>query len=490
MKNHKPGPHYINGHFIHSQGTSFTSIDPANNTLLWQGNAATDNEISAAYNAARQALPRWSSLDFSSRAEHALLFGKEVEKNHNQLKRLIAQETGKPLWEATTEVNAVIGKINLSIEAYQKRTKEECSVSADITNHLRYKPHGVMAVLGPFNFPAHLSNSHIIPALLAGNTVVYKPSELTPAVAEFVMQCFHNSGFPAGVINMVQGGGEVGKSLLEKDVQAVCFTGSYATGLKIHQLFSQKPEVLLALEMGGNNPLIIDDLNNINAAIYHTILSSFITAGQRCTCARRVMIPDNHMGDQFLKELLLAAKHLKVGAYTDSPEPFMGPVIHYQQACSLLNAQKRLEQEGGHTLLPLSLLKENTGLVSPGIIDMTNARTTDEEIFGPLIQIHRYHHFEDALQLANQTRYGLVAGLFSDSQEHYQLFYNTIRAGLINFNRPTTGAASHLPFGGVGISGNLRPSAYFAADYCSYPIASLEQSNLTFPAEPLPGITL
>lgn len=483
--------HYIDGQWRVGSGSPLCSINPADGSLIWQGAHATAEEITAACDAAHRALPDWAQLDFSVRAKHMQLFGQQVDEKKQELAQLISRETGKPLWESATEVSSVIGKVNLSIQAYQERTTEHYTDNAEATSHLRYKPHGVVAVLGPFNFPAHLSNGHIIPALLAGNTIVYKPSELTPAVAEFILQCWHDSGLPAGVINCVQGDAASAKILLQQDIQGVYFTGSYTTGRQINTLFSDRPEVILALEMGGNNPLIIGAVQHIPAAVYHTILSSFITAGQRCTCARRVMIANNEAGDRFLHHLITACKKLRVGACTEKPEPFMGPVISYNHALAHLAAQRSLQQAGGKALLTMSLLAENTGLLSPGIIDMSEVpHPADEELFAPLIQLYRYQDFEHALELANQSRYGLAAGLLSDNQEHYKQFYHTVRAGLINWNRPTTGAAGSLPFGGIGRSGNHRPSAYFAADYCAYPIASLEQAILALPTQPLPGIEL
>jgi succinylglutamic semialdehyde dehydrogenase len=482
---------YINGQWIKSNGTTLESINPSYGTVFWQGTSATEHEISLAAETAHQALPAWAALDFEQRAQYTKKFAEQVEKKREQLALLIAQETGKPLWESQTEVSSVIAKINISIQAYQERTAAKHNATAEANACLRFKPQGVVVVLGAFNFPAHLSNGHIVPALLAGNTILYKPSEHTPAVAELIMQCWDDSGLPAGVINCIQGDALSGKALLAQDIQGVYFTGSYPTGLRIHQQFSARPEVILALEMGGNNPLVIDEISNMNAAVYHTLLSTLLTAGQRCTCARRVMIPDTEQGDVFLKRFIKACQSLKVGPYDQQPEPFMGPVISHDQALKHLHSQKKLLESGGESLLAMSLLAENTGLLSPGIIDMTKVlNPADEEIFAPLVQIHRYTHFDEAISLANQTRYGLAAGLLSDNEANYQHFYQKVRAGLINWNRPTTGAASNLPFGGVGFSGNHRPSAYFAADYCAYPVASMEQPLLTTPAQQLPGIIL
>ncbi|WP_133127832.1 succinylglutamate-semialdehyde dehydrogenase [Legionella nagasakiensis] len=483
--------HYYDGHWISGSGDAFMSINPAEGTCVWEGRNATTEEIAAAVAAAQHALKLWSRFDFATRTNYLQNFAKQVEMRRQELTYLIALETGKPLWEAETEVNAVIGKIGLSVQAYQERTYEKKINTPDAIGHLRYKPHGVVAVLGPFNFPAHLSNGHIVPALLAGNTVVYKPSELTPAVAELIIQCWHDSGLPPGVLNCIQGDASCAKTLLQKNIQGVYFTGSYKTGLAIHQQFSDRPGIILALEMGGNNPLVIDAVKDLQAALYHTLLSTLITAGQRCTCARRVIIPDTKFGDEFLECFIRLCKKIRVGTFKDVPEPFIGPVIRHSHALMHLKAQEQLRTQGGNSLLAMSLLADNTGLLSPGIIDMSGVENpSDEEIFAPLVQIYRYHNFEQALVLANQTQYGLAAGIMTDNDQHYEQFYQTVRAGIINWNRPTTGAASNMPFGGIGHSGNHRPSAYYAADYCAYPIASLEQPQLSTPPKLLPGIEL
>lgn len=488
MQVNQTNQQYIAGQWLEGQGRNFSSINPANNTIIWHGKMATEEEISAAYSAAERALSTWALLSLEARTQYLLSFVQTVEKNRAKLTALISLETGKPLWEAATEVSSVIGKINLSIKAYQERTSTHEVSNPDALGYIRYKPTGVVAVLGPFNFPVHLSNGHIVPALLAGNTIVYKPSELTPAVAELIVQCWHQSGLPAGVINLIQGDASVAKSLLEKNIQAVYFTGSYSAGVQIHKQLAERPEVLVALEMGGNNPLVIDEVSNLDAALYQTALSAFLTAGQRCSCARRVIIPNTSFGDEFLSKFIQLSSTLRIGPFTEEPEPFMGPVIRPQHALKHLESQKNLIELGGKPLLPMSLLHPGSGFLSPGVMDMTAVTNApDEEIFAPLIQIYRYQHFEEALLIANQTKYGLVAGLLSDSPERYQQFYNSIKAGLINWNRPTTGAASNLPFGGIGHSGNHRPSAYFAADYCAYPIASLEQPELITPKLP-PGI--
>lgn len=481
--------HYIHGQWCSGSGEPFVSINPANGQKIWQGHSAMPDEISQAFEHAQTAFATWRRLDFSTRADYLTRFAKIVEDRKQTLAYRIALESGKPQWEALSEVAAVISKVHLSIKAYESRCPTQRSPTTEATNVLRYKPHGVMVVIGPFNFPVHLSNGHIVPALLAGNTILYKPSELTPASAEIYMSCWHEAGIPAGVLQCLQGGSESAQTLLQCDVQGVLFTGSYQTGVQINQQLATRPEVILTLEMGGNNPIIVDNIQNYSAAVYHTLLSSFITAGQRCSCARRLLIPNHSGGDKFLTQFIQATQTLKIGAFTNTPEPFMGPVIRPSHALAHIAKQERLLHLGGKALLKMSILEENTSFLSPGIIDMTESiNPPDEEIFAPLIQIYRYSDFDEAIALANQTRYGLVAGLFSDSVGHYQQFYEQIQAGLINWNRPTTGASSALPFGGIGKSGNHRPSGYFASDYCAYPIASMECNELTLPKNPLPGI--
>jgi succinylglutamic semialdehyde dehydrogenase len=482
--------HYIDGQWVEGRGTALVSVNPVDNAVIWQGSVGEVPEIKKTVASAHKALPDWCSESLETRIHYLKKFADIVNSKRETLNHLISLETGKPLWESDTETNSVIAKIAISIDAYNARTQEKITQMKDSNACLRFKPQGVVVVLGAFNFPAHLSNGHIIPALLAGNTVIYKPSELAPLVAAFIMQCWHETGIPAGVISCIQGDGTTGALLLQSDIQGVFFTGSYATGKRIHQMFADRPEVILALEMGGNNPLIIDDnVEDIDAAIYQTILSAYLTAGQRCTAARRIFIKDNPSGKAFLTRLLQATQAIKVGAYTEKPEPFMGPVIRHQHALRHLEAQEALISVGGEALLKLNLLEANSSLLSPGIIDMTQATNPpDEEIFAPFLQVYRYQDFTEALQLANKTRYGLVAALISDNAEHYQQFYKTIKAGLINWNKPTTGAMSSLPFGGVGCSGNHRPSAWFAADYCAYPVASVEEARLNKPSNILPGL--
>lgn len=481
---------YINGTWQLGEGTAFQSLDPSCNDVIWEKNSASPEQVAMAIASARSALPEWAQRSVEERIAAVERFSKQLAENKQKLATVIAQETGKPLWEALTEVGAMVGKTDVSKRAYFERTGNRESELPDGIAATRHKPHGVLAVFGPFNFPGHLPNGHIIPALIAGNTVVFKPSELTPKTAELTLEIWAKSGLPAGVINLVQGEVVCGQALARHpDIDGLLFTGSEKTGLLLQRELLEQPQKIVALELGGNNPLIVREVSQVEAAVYNTIQSAYITAGQRCTCARRLFVPAGQWGNQFLQVLEKAVSRILVGHWNDVPAPFMGPVISSQSAKRLIETQERWLASGAKPLVQAKLQNDNSGFISPGLIDTTEQQH-DEEAFGPLLQVLRYTHFDAAIEQANATRFGLAAGLFSDDQRDYEHFYARIRAGIVNWNKQLTGASSSAPFGGIGNSGNFRPSAYYAADYCAYPVASLEAQQLSLPENLTPGITL
>lgn len=486
-------PHFYDGHWQAGHGKPFSSVNPATGLTIWHGAAASDAEVNAAMQAARKAFPDWAGLDFEARLAIARNFAALLEKNKDKLAELISQETGKVLWDAKTEVAAMIGKIAISEKAYRERTGHIHNTLPDGGSaSLRHKPHGVVAVFGPYNFPGHLPNGHIVPALLAGNTVVFKPSEQTPAVAEFTVNLWQEACIPAGVLGLLQGEKETGIALANHpQLDGLFFTGSSPTGALLHKQFAGRPEKILALEMGGNNPLIVWDAADLKAAAYTVVQSAFITSGQRCTCARRLIVPVGTQGDAFLNTLAEMVRNITVGAYDQSPEPFMGPMVSLPESEKLMAAQENFIARGGNSLVPMRRLKDDLPFLSPGMIDVTAVQNReDRELFGPLLQVVRVADFDAALAEANNTAYGLAAGLISDDKTLFEQFAREIRAGVVNWNRQTTGASSAAPFGGVGSSGNHRPSAYYAADYCAFPMASMESERVSLPATPSPGLKL
>jgi succinylglutamic semialdehyde dehydrogenase len=483
---------FIDGKWVAGNAAEFSSVNPATGKTIWQGHAADLKQVEQAVQAARVAFPAWMSLSFEARYNYIQKFTQVLTAQQESLSEELSHETGKPLWEAKTEIAAMLGKLEISKQAYLDRCKELTKDMQGVASITRHKPHGVVLVLAPFNFPCHLPNGHILPALLAGNTVIIKPSELTPAISARITQCWQEAGLPAGVVNMLQGDGVVGKYLVEhKDLDAIFFTGSSATGLKIQEASLKYPRRILALEMGGNNPLVVSQVDKIDAAVYNTIQSAYLTAGQRCTCARRLIVVKDAQGEKFVQRLIEVTQKIKVGPYTDKPEPFMGSVISNAAADNIIKAYKQWISLGAKVLVPVNRANPDLAFLTPGIIDVTDvSKQPDEEIFGPLLRLTWVDNLGSAINEANNTSYGLSAGLLSDVEEHYKLFLQKIRAGVINWNRPITGASSAAPFGGIGMSGNHRPSAYYAADYCAYPVASLEEATLKLPASLSPGINL
>ncbi|HEX8555568.1 MAG TPA: succinylglutamate-semialdehyde dehydrogenase [Sphingomonas sp.] len=449
------------------------SYEPASGAELWR---APISDVDAQVAAARAGWSGWASRSLSFRVETLRRFANVVRGRHEAFADLIARETGKPLWEARTEVDSVIAKVDLSVSAYSERTAQRRAEGAMGTRQaLRHKPHGVLAVLGPYNFPAHLPNGHIIPALIAGNAVVFKPSEKTPATGAMLVECLLSAGVPEGCIRLVVGGPAEGKALAaHPDIDGLLFTGSARTGLALNRQFASMPEKILALEMGGNNPIVVWDTPDLPTAAALVVQSAFTSAGQRCTAARRLIV-GHDMADALLEAVGTLVARLIVGAPHDDPAPFMGPVIDNEAADQLTESFLALLMRGGRPIRHLERPVPDRPFLSPALIDMTGvADRPDIELFGPVLQVVRVPDFDAAIAECNATRYGLSASLVSQTPARYDQFWAGVRAGIINWNQPTNGAASNMPFGGIGWSGNHRPAAWYSADNVAYPVASSE----------------
>ncbi len=453
--------------------TEFTSIEPATGAILWKGRSG---DADAAVADARTAWPKWAALPVTKRIEAVRRYANHIRGQAEELAELISRETGKPIWESRTEVESVVKKIDISLTAYAERTPQrQLSSQPNMRAALRHKPHGVLAVLGPYNFPAHLPNGHIIPALIAGNTVVFKPSEKTPAVGQFLFDAFKKAGLPSGVVNIVQGGPDVGKQLTANDdIDGLLFTGSAQTGVALNRQFANRPNKILALEMGGNNPIIVWDTDDIHSASVLVVQSAFLSAGQRCSAASRMIVKDE-LYDRVVKEVKRIADRLIIDEPFSKPAPFMGPVIDNDVADGLTESFLTLMSHGGRPIKHMARPLDDRPFLTPGIIDVTAMEERlDIELFGPILQVIRVADFEEAIAEANNTRYGLSAALVGGTATQYDQFWSNSRAGIVNWNKMTVGASSEAPFGGIGLSGNHRPSAYYAADYCAYPVVSME----------------
>lgn len=452
------------------------SFEPATGSELWRGRIGDADDVIAR---ARRAWPLWAAQPLSTRIELLRRFANEVRKEADKLADLIARETGKPLWEARGEVDGVVDKVEASVRAYAERTAQRKLDSAlNGTSAVRHKPHGVLAVISPYNMPALLPAAQIVPALIAGNVVVFKPSEKAPATGDLLTRCFHRAGISAAVVQALFGGPEQGQALAMHDgIDGVLFTGSAHAGVSINRKLASNPGKVVALELGGNNPIVVWDTPKITDAAAIVVQSAFTSAGQRCSSARRLIVKST-MYDAVITEVRRLTERLIVGAPFDTPTPFMGPVIDNVAADGLTESFVYLLSNGGRAIKHMARLREDMPFVSPAIIDVTKIEERpDVELFGPLLQVVAVDDLDEAIAEANSTRFGLTAALLGGTAQDYNRFWANIRAGVVNWNRPTIGETAAAPFGGIGLSGNNRPGGYYMADSCAYPVSSIEMEQ-------------
>lgn len=473
------------GEWIEGTGDAFGTVSPLNGASCWYGNAADGDQVAAVIERAVTVCHYWASLSLQRRIAFVEAFGKTLEAHSDALALRISKEIGKPFWEAKQEVQAMVQKIPASIAAYEDRCPTREKVMATGVSVTRHRPHGVVGVLGPYNFPGHIPNGHIIPALIAGNVVVFKPSDKAAFVSEYMVSLWQESGLPEGVLSMVQGGVDTALAVVDHpEVRAIFFTGSSHVGSAIEARCMGSGK-LLALEMGGNNPLIIHSYEDVTAAVLLTIQSAFLSAGQRCTSARRLLVVENEHTHGFLDCLLRVTRTLAIGEGNDV---FMGAMVSEQATKPILAQYDYYLSHGAKVLKPLV---QRGAFLEPGILDVSAIPILkDEECFGPLLLYKKMTTFESALHEANATRFGLSASVITQDFQLYEQALSSLKAGIINWNAPTIGANGMAPFGGLGLSGNFRPSAYYAADYCSYPVASMQSATLNLPATLPPGVFL
>jgi succinylglutamic semialdehyde dehydrogenase len=468
--------------------TLLRSINPATGETVWQGPEATPEQLDRAIESAAAAFDGWAHAPLQARLDALWRFSAILRERMDFLSEALSQETGKPLWEARAEFENTISKVSITVDAYQTRASSSSrDLDGAVSSVTHHRPHGVLAVISPYNLPVQIAHAQIIPALLAGNTVVHKPSELTPAISELVHECWLESDLPEGVVGLVQGGSSLGQALATHPlVRGLFFTGSAATGMGLARLVP--PDRVVALEMGGNNPLIVAEVEDILAAAYLVLESAFLSAGQRCTCARRLILPQGAEGDDLLSALDVLIDHLLIGPFTDEPEPFMGPLIRSEAAARVEEAEKDLLQRGATAIRKL---QRNQAFLRPGVLDVTEiSQRPDREIFGPLLQVARVTNFHAAIREANHTAFGLTAGLLSDNRALFQHVLRGVRAGVISWNVPLTEASAWAPFGGIGQSGNFHPMGYYAIDSCTYPVACRLRPQVMLPEKLKPGIQL
>ncbi len=447
------------------------SYEPATGALLWEGATADPaGEIALAAGA----WPAWAALPLVNRVETVRRFANAVRAHEELFADLIARETGRPLWDTRAEVQALTQQADLGVAALSERAGQRRLEGAmGARQALRHRPHGLAAVIGPAAFPARIPGERIVAALLAGNGVLFKPSEKTPASGQALVDLFHGAGVPEAALRCVIGGAQAGEALArDPQVDAILFTGTTQTGLALSRALAGHPETLLALAMGGNNPIIAWDTGDIASAAALVVQSAFASSGQNCLAARRLIVRDG-IADLLVSEIKLLSERLAVDHPHAEAVPYMGPLIDMEAADSLTDSFLYLMSNGGRPVLHMKRPFPDLPFVTPGIIDVTDmAQPPDVEYFGPLLQVRRVATFEEAIAAANATRFGLSAALVGGMPEQYDQLWAQSRAGIVNWNRPTTATPVAAPAGGTGLSGNHRPGGAYGADACAYPVVS------------------
>lgn len=489
---------YINGTWmpVDRADGEFKSTSPADLADEIMKVSFRHDRVEEAMKAAKKAYLPWAQLTMDQRKAHLLKLKDVFDQHAEQMAQLIARDSGKPLWDSMGEAKNLGNKIDITVNHSIKLVADDVVQNAlpQVTGMIRHKSRGVMAVIGPFNFPAHLPNGHIIPALLMGNTVVFKPSEQTPAVGQFYAELVEKAGFPPGVFNMVQGDGETGrKMVLHEDTDGILFTGSYEVGLKIKQETMTHYWKILALEMGGKNATVVWEDADMDKAVYESLVGAYMSTGQRCSGTSRIVVHDK-IADEFTERFYQAAKKLSIGHWSENP--FMGPLINQGAVDKYVRYQEIANRENCESLMRGKTLdlKHKGFYVTPSIHLVKkfdpNSVYQKSEIFGPNVGIVRSSDFDETLKIVNSTGYGLAMAIFTKNKELYEKALLEARVGLLNWNRTTNGASSKLPFGGMGKSGNDRPSAHYAIQYCSVPVASLEDPTSYDPTKNLPGMNM
>ena len=464
---------------------SFSPADPRDEIGAFA--VADESAVARAVARARAAFPAWRDAGLASREKVLRRFAAIVKSRSEELSRLLAREVGKALWDARSEAALLPAKVDVTLSEGM-RIVAPIEVGADA--RAAFNPRGVLAVLGPFNFPAHLPNGHIVPALAMGNTVVWKPSELAPAVAHWVEGAWREAGLPPGILEVVHGPAKTGQLLaLHPDLDAILFTGSWAVGHKLASQVLDQPWKLVALELGGKNAIVVLRDADLQLAVSEAAVSICATTGQRCSSASRIFV-ETPVFDAFTERLARVLRGVRVGPPLE-PGVFMGPLVSHAAHAKVLGYRALAKEAGGERLVDVEPTLPSP-FIGPGLVRFTNTRQDHayqrDEIFGPEVALYPVESLEHAIAAVNDCDFGLVASIMTADRAQFLSSRGRVHTGLLNWNRGTIGASGRLPFGGTKRSGNDRPAGILSALYCSVPQAYLEHTGGFDPAALPPGM--
>ena len=469
---------FIHGRFVNDPtGHPFRSMNPTTiDEVICQATERSDS-IAQAIESSRKALKSWRKGEFADRVKALKAVANKVSEHQERIAQAITLEMGKPIAEARIEAGSIKSKIEGVIEHLAYTLS---GAPPNAPGEQRFHSLGVIAIIGPFNFPIHLLNTHVIPALLTGNTVIIKPSEITPLCGQRYLELFQDAHFPAGVLNLIQGRGNVGAQLIEhSDINGVIFTGSYQTGRQIRQATFDQPYKKVCLELGGSNPAIVLDDADLDQACREILLGALLTSGQRCTATSRV-IATPQIADELKHRLINCFKRI-TPLDPSHPNCFIGPLSSIQAQRHFMSLLTQAKEQGAHPWVE-SYASAQSAFVTPSIYGVQGHEAyLNEEVFGPHLAFQVVENQDQAFQWASRNSYGLSASIFTRSKETFEEFYDTVKAGVLNWNRSTNGASGLLPFGGVGKSGNWHPAGSEGPRLSTYPVAimSLPYGQIT-----------
>ncbi len=465
---------FINGRTLESaSGKSVSNLNPANTgDIIGTVELASREEARSAVEAAFNAFRDWKRMPPPARGRIVAKAARLMEDRKEELAAAITREEGKTLSEARGELTRAINVVEFCAGESRRMVGE--TIPSELPANFAYtfkEPHGVVAAITPWNFPIAIPAWKIAPALVAGNTVVFKPATLTPMTAVLLTEIFNKAGLPPGVLNLVLGSGsEAGDEIVSHQaVKAISFTGSTETGLKLYAQVASRG-VKVQAEMGGKNPVVVLEDCDMALAVESTAQGAFGSTGQRCTATSRAIVIDK-IADEFVEKIVERAKSFRLGP-GDDPNTDIGPSVDESQFKTVLKYTD-IGREDGAELLCGGKRAEGEGLedgwfVEPTVFDRvtTDMRIAQEEIFGPVLSVLRVKDYEEAMRVANDSEYGLSSSVFTSDVNSMYRFIEDIETGMTHVNSPTTGGEAHIPFGGIKATGiGAREQGSTALDF-------------------------
>jgi aldehyde dehydrogenase (NAD+) len=464
---------FIGGEWRESRGGRVHDVNPADVTdVVADAPSSTAAEAAEACEAAAKAFEGWRQTPAPVRGQILFKVQRRMEERRQELAEALTREEGKTLAESRGEIQRAINVVEFFAGEARRMTGE--TIPSELPNNFCYtvkQPMGPVGIITPWNFPIAIPIWKMAPALVCGNTVVFKPATLTPLTASLMAQIFNESGLPPGVLNLVFGGGrDVGDTIVRHPaIQGVSFTGSNDVGVGLYGAAAARG-IKCQCEMGGKNPIVVLGDADLELAVESTVQGAFGSTGQRCTATSRAVVVDS-IANEFVERLETRTASLVVGNGLN-PASHVGPSVDERQMETVLSYVETGRREGARLVRGGDRLKDDGRdrgfFVAPAIFDRVDAgmRIAQEEIFGPVLSIIRVPDTASALSVANGVRFGLSASVYTTDVASMFRFVDRLEAGIIHVNSPTVGGEAHIPFGGMKATGvGLREMGRVAIDF-------------------------